>query len=83
MPDLDLLAAELAAIRERLSVATPSHSFRDVDASQRDVPRLLAAVEAVLKAASRWEGHTAAYCADETRTLLASKLLSDGDSDGE
>lgn len=47
------LTCILASIQERAE--GPMRKFRDVDASQRDVPRLLAAIEAVLKLADEWE----------------------------
>jgi len=76
----DRLAGRLAEIRRRADYVTDSamarvgenHAARN---SAPDVPPLLAAVEAVLDAASRWEGHTAAYCADEARMLITRELL--------
>lgn len=46
-PDPTTSSAILAGIRERAE--GPMRKFRDVDASQRDVPLLLAAAEAALK----------------------------------
>lgn len=42
-----------------------------------DLRKALKALGAVLEAASCWEGHTAAYCADEARMLITRELLTE------
>jgi hypothetical protein len=77
-PDPDPLAAELAGVRERAerianhgATALPA-----IAAALDDVPRLLAAVEAVLKQAADWEaerGHPLSEHAERTSLLFAAK----------
>lgn len=64
----DPLGAELARIRDR-------NEERSLPSG--DLRKALKALGAVLEAASCWEGHTAAYCADEARMLITRELLTE------
>lgn len=95
MPD-DRLAAELASIRERhaaddylMSCPCGRGEYEGCDTCpylwcsvHGEPARLLAAVEAALKAADRWRHRsttgydTLAECADELRRVVAGELLS-------
>lgn len=70
MPDTDRLSAELATIRER--AAGPFYKFRDIDASQADVPRLIAALETALEALGRHQ-----HAITDSRGTICAGCLSD------
>lgn len=62
MPDPDPVATYLAQIRERMNQrltipVTPAMAMRGAIESARDIPRLLAAVDAVLAVHRRAPGH--------------------------
>jgi len=77
----DPLAAYITAVRTRCTATAAKGWMARARVCEDDMPRFIAAVEAVLDAASRWEGHTAAYCADEARMLITAELLSGEGSD--
>lgn len=58
MPD-NPAASALDGIRERAN--GPMRKFSDVDASQRDIARLIAAIEAALKLADEWDAPVPEY----------------------
>ena len=70
----DPLAAYITAVRGRCTATAAKGWMARVRVCEDDMPRFIAAVEKVLDAASRWEGHTTAYCADETRMLITREL---------
>jgi hypothetical protein len=74
--DSDLLAAELAGIRERADVMRNRDVWVRVAAAERDRDRLLGAVEAVLKQAADWEaerGDPLSEHAERTSLLFAAR----------
>ena len=85
MPDDDRVASTLAGIRERSAAALEfpasgfaENSIRCCAQSAMDVPLLLAAIEAALKAADGWKYIHSARCARELRAAITAELTGTG-----
>ena len=75
MPDDDWVATTLAGIRQRNDWASDRYAeVSELRESLADVPLLVAAVEAVLKAADGWKYIHSAKCARELHAVITAKL---------